>query len=108
MPRRTSSQHWRRLVVVITGCVAFSAALAQEMDHAEHMHAMPGLLGSYSMTQEASGTSWQPQSTPMPSPSIHLMPGEWMVMGHGSAYFIYDHAGGDRGGDKWMSTNMLM
>ena len=32
------------------------------MDH--HMHAMRGMLGSYPMSREASGTAWQPESTP--------------------------------------------
>src|SRR4051794_11745080 len=36
------------------------------MDHSAHMQ-MPGFLGK-SMSREASGTAWQPESTPMPSP----------------------------------------
>ena len=71
------------------------------------MHTMPGLLGP-SMSRESSGTAWQPESTPMPDPMIHIMSDGWMLMGHGDAYLIYDHAGGDRGGDKTISTNMFM
>ncbi len=73
-----------------------------------HMMTMPGLLGP-SMEQESSGTAWQPQSTPMLSPIIHIMSDNgWMWMAHGNAYMIYDHQGGDRGGDKNISTNMFM
>jgi hypothetical protein len=96
------------------------------MEHMEHAHptseqvgeqadahamSMPGVFGDYDMSREASGTSWQPQSTPMTQPMLHFMsadPRGWMWMAHGDAYAIYDHAGGDRGGDKWISTNMFM
>jgi len=76
-------------------------------EHPDHEHTMVGLLGP-SMPREASGTAWQPDSTPMPYPMIHIMQDGWMIMGHGDAYLIYDHAGGDRGGDKTISTNMFM
>src|SRR5689334_655464 len=84
----------------------FLAALVPQafaQDHDMHdmggMHEMPGLIWS-SMSLESSGTSWQPASTPLPYPMIHIMSGGWMWMLHGNAYAIYDHAGGDRGGDK--------
>jgi len=78
-----------------------------EMSATPVMPDMPGLLG-LSMSRESSGTSWQPQSTPLPHPMVHVMADGWMIMGHGDAYLIYDHAGGDRGGDKTISTNMFM
>jgi hypothetical protein len=71
------------------------------------MPEMPGLIWS-TMSLESSGTSWQPASTPMPYPMIHIMSGDWMWMMHGDANLIYDHAGGGRGGDKTISTNMFM
>lgn len=67
---------------------------------------MNGMLGSYPMTREASGTSWQPESSP--HDGIHFMSGEWMGMAHGFANFIYDDQGGTRGDDKFFSSNMLM
>ena len=83
------------------------------MDHSahdamagEHSMQMPGMLGNYSMSRESSGTAWQPQSTPMEGK--HFMSGDWMLMAHGFADFIYDSQGGDRGSDKLISTNMLM
>ncbi len=69
-------------------------------------HQMKGMLGTYPMAREASGTSWQPDSTP--HQGINFMRGEWMGMIHGYADLIYDDQGGDRGDDKVFSTNMLM
>lgn len=68
---------------------------------------MPGLL-SPSMAREASGTAWQPDSTPLPYPMIHLMHDDWMLMAHGWAYLNYASAGGDRGDEKFFSSNMFM
>src|SRR4051794_24936364 len=59
---------------------------------------MAGALGSYPMSREASGTSWQPENTP--TEGLHSMAGNWMVMWHGSLNLVYDHQGGLRGGDK--------
>src|SRR4051812_33878709 len=72
------------------------AAPATSADHPDHsMNMMSGMLGDYSMTREASGTSWQPQSTPMAGK--HFMLGDWMMMAHGFIDIIYDSAGGERG-----------
>ena len=68
--------------------------------------AMPGMLGSASMQEEASGTSWQPEATPMQG--IMLMSGAWMTMIHGSVNAVYSHQEGPRGGDSLFSSNMLM
>src|SRR5262249_1774961 len=69
-------------------------------------HAMPGALGTYSGMRDASGTSWQPESSTMEG--IHGTLGDWTTMLHGSADFIFDHQGGPRGDDKWFSESMLM
>src|SRR5580765_6321521 len=53
-----------------------------------------GALGSYSMTRDASGTSWQPDSSPMEG--IHSLYGDWSTMVHGFIAGIYDHQGGSR------------
>src|SRR3954466_1862541 len=74
------------------------------MDHA--MHAMRGMLGAYPMTREASGTAWQPESTP--HEGFHTSWNGWDLMTHGFANLIYDHQGSDRGGTKTFSENMLM
>jgi hypothetical protein len=68
--------------------------------------AMHGAFGAYPMTREASGTTWQPEATPMDG--VHLMAGDWMAMWHGHANLVYDHQGGPRGGDKTFAASMLM
>lgn len=67
---------------------------------------MNGLYGRYDMTRESSGTSWQPDSTPMMG--VHGMHDGWMTMLHGSADAIYDDQGGARGDSQTFSTSMLM
>jgi hypothetical protein len=68
--------------------------------------AMHGAFGPYPMTREASGTSWQPDATPMDG--VHLMAGDWMAMWHGHVNLVHDHQGGPRGGDKAFAASMLM
>ncbi len=67
---------------------------------------MNGSYGSYPISREASGTSWQPDSTP--HEGLHIMSGDWMVMVHGYADGIYDRQGGPRGQEKGFSESMLM
>ena len=74
------------------------------MDHS-HMF-MPGMYGPYSMKREASGTSWQPETTP--HDGLHVMAGDWMVMAHGYAVGVYDRQGGPRGAELGFSASMLM
>jgi hypothetical protein len=68
--------------------------------------AMNGALGPYSMTREASGTSWQPDSTP--HEGVHVMSGDWRLMIHGYADAVYDRQGGPRGDSKLFSESMFM
>jgi hypothetical protein len=70
------------------------------------MSMMPAALGSGSMMREASGTSWQPDATPMQGISGQI--GGWSTMVHGQIFGIYDHQGGPRGGDQTFSESMLM
>jgi hypothetical protein len=67
---------------------------------------MPGMYGSYAMSREASGTSWQPDSTP--DAGVMGMGAGWHTMVHGFLDAIYDHQGGPRGDDKSFSASMLM
>jgi hypothetical protein len=80
----------------------------KNMPGMEHMHgmAMPGMLGPYGMSREASGTAWQPESTP--HTGIHTMSNGWHLMTHGFANLVYDRQGGPRGDSKTFSENMLM
>lgn len=76
------------------------------MSHDHQSMEMKALYGNYPMTREASGTSWQPDSTP--HGGIHFMKEDWMFMVHGYATAIYDFQEGDRGDEKFFGSNMLM
>jgi hypothetical protein len=77
------------------------------MSHAAHgAHSMQGLLGPYSMAREASGTSWQPDSSLMEG--LHFAGGAWSFMAHGFADLAYDHQGGPRGDEKVFGPTMGM
>jgi hypothetical protein len=67
---------------------------------------MTGAFGPYAMSREASGTSWQSESTP--DGGLHFMAGPWMLMAHGYLDAIYDNQGGPRGNDKAFSASMGM
>lgn len=67
---------------------------------------MTGMFDFYSMERDASGTSWQPDTTPMEG--IMAMDGGWSYMLHGFATFNYNHQTVPRGEDHFFSTNMLM
>lgn len=89
-----------RFLVMLLLC-----ALAQAAEADPGMQ-MPGTFGSYPMTREASGTSWEPDSTPLMG--IMSMDSGWMTMGDGYVNQVYDHQGGPRGGDKNFSESMAM
>jgi hypothetical protein len=72
----------------------------------EHGMQMQGFFGPYSMTRDASGTSWQPDSTPMGG--YQVMKGPWMVMTHAFADLVYDDQGGPRGENKLYGPTMGM
>lgn len=69
-------------------------------------HMMAGETGAYPMTRDASGTAWQPDSTPMEG--LHGALGDWSAMLHGYINGVDDNQGGPRGGDKSFSESMLM
>jgi hypothetical protein len=77
----------------------------KESDGVPHM-SMHGMYGLYPMTREASGTSWQPDSTP--HEGLHNMGETWMTMAHGFAYLVHDKQGGPRGESKTFVPNMGM
>ncbi|MFI5316952.1 MAG: hypothetical protein ACHQ6T_14725 [Myxococcota bacterium] len=64
-----------------------------------------GPLG-ISEQRSASGTAWQPDSTPMNA--VHFMADDWMLMVHGLAFAGYDYQNTRRGGDQLFSTNWGM
>ncbi|MGN6410191.1 MAG: hypothetical protein ACTHK9_01810 [Nitrobacter sp.] len=67
---------------------------------------MPGFLGPYMMAREASGTSWQPDTSP--HEGLHQQFEAWSVMTHGSINLNYDRQPGPRGAEKTFVSGMLM
>lgn len=68
--------------------------------------AMSGALGPQPMTIEASGTSWQPESTP--HEGLHVHRGDWMLMAHGQLDLVTTAQGRPRGGQKNFVTGWGM
>lgn len=83
-----------------------TAPRAAEPDTDASGSGMPGLYGAYTMQREGSGTSWQPDTTPMSG--MHAMRDDWMTMVHGFVDVIYDDQGGPRGATQSFTTSMLM
>jgi mono/diheme cytochrome c family protein len=79
-----------------------------QMDHGGHAGMMMPLNGGpfMSMAAVGSGTSLMPASSPMNM--WHWMPGDWMLMVHGSVKTGFDSQGGPRGVDKAESQNWFM
>ena len=98
-PRRSS------FLLIMTLSIAPVVSAAQEAGTPHH-HAMQGMYGPYPMEREASGTSWQPDSTP--TEGMHVMKKDWMLMLHGFADTVYDHQGGPRGDSKFFGPTMIM
>ena len=68
---------------------------------------MPGMAAMAAMDmRDASGTAWQPASSPMEG--AHFAAGGWRLMAHGFVTAIHDDQGGPRGGSKTFSTSMAM
>lgn len=70
------------------------------------MGEMKSALGPYSMSREGSGTSWQPDATPMMGQ--HMMKDDWSLMAHGYVNVLYDKQTGPRGDNKAFTESMLM
>jgi hypothetical protein len=73
---------------------------------AGHDHQMKAFLGPYPIAREASGTSWQPDSSP--HQGIHASYGDWSLMWHALLNGVYDKQGGPRGGEKTFASGMVM
>ncbi len=75
-------------------------------EHEAAGHAMTGALGSYPMSREASGTSWQPDAGR--HQGVHLSTGGWTLMGHALLNGVYSWQEGPRGDEKAFVSGMLM
>lgn len=74
--------------------------------HGAGAHNMASAFGPYAMTRDASGTSWQPDTSLHEGISQKL--GDWSVMSHGAINLVYDRQGGPRGASKTFASGMLM
>ena len=105
------------LQFTLTSCLLLfgftTGAACQEMMQGMHgsagMSGMQGFYGAYPATRESSGTSWQPDATPMEG--LHFMsetdPNDYSMV-HGFINLVDDHQGGPRGRNKIFSSSMLM
>jgi hypothetical protein len=102
-----------RIVFAALLCAAASAS-AQHEGHSHHGAApQAGVMPTEQtaelalpMTRNPSGTSWQPDATPMRG--VHFGVAGWSFMVHGAASVGFDDQFGNRGGDRFLSTNWLM
>jgi hypothetical protein len=99
--------------VAATASLAVSTADAQTTGmaggvpmHVMTMDDMTSAFGAYPMSREGSGTSWQPDATPIDM--LHVMNSGWALMMHGYASFIEDRQTGPRGDSRAFSESMLM
>ncbi|MFA5275655.1 MAG: hypothetical protein WC417_02040 [Candidatus Omnitrophota bacterium] len=92
-----------KLTAILAGFISLIFVLPV---FAQHEHMMTGMYGQYPMTREASGTSWQPDSTPLQG--LNFMHKEWMLMMDAHVDAIYDKQNGKRGDEKTFSTSMFM
>ena len=115
---------WSSLVsagmVLLTILIGSARARAQtpsaqdgvsQEDRRHDMANMPGMQHDAShdanmSSREGSGTSWQPDETPMYA--LHATANGWTLMAHGSAFLQYLHESGNRGSDQTGSINWLM
>lgn len=96
------------LAALLSAALLSSAAPAQEMDHGAMGHDIgppAGDLRAMDM-RDASGTAWQPESSPMDG--VHFAAGGWRLMAHGFVTAIHDDQGGPRGDAKTFSSSMAM
>jgi len=111
----------KRFMPALLFCLAVSTqAVAQmpgmQMPESSHQHAHPDpesaaqsdapvFIGSI-VQHGTSGTSAEPNSTPIPM--FMTMRGKWMLMFHGVAFLNAVQQTGPRGADKLFSTNWFM
>jgi hypothetical protein len=98
------------LPLAALAALAASESPAQESHDAHAGHAMSapmtGALGGYPMSRDASGTAWQPDSTP--HHMGHVMRGDWSLMGHTLLNGVYSWQDGPRGDEQVFLAGMVM
>jgi hypothetical protein len=69
-------------------------------------HAMTSPLGSWPMSRDASGTSWQPDASI--HGGVHAVHGDWTAMSHALLNLVWDRQDGPRGDEKTYVAGMVM
>lgn len=69
-------------------------------------HSMTSALGSWPMSRDASGTSWQPDASV--HGGIHSTSGDWTLMSHALLNLVWDRQEGPRGDEKTFAAGMVM
>ena len=120
-------RHWIAIFVFLLSYPTLAAA-QQDGKKADDMQNMPGMAGMQmpgmnmggndlmtmhpeTFLQEivrhaGSGTSAEPDSTPVPM--LMKTEGKWTLMFHASAFVLDEQQSSPRGGDKFFSTNWFM
>lgn len=94
-----------RFVVLLSASLVGESVASAQNEHAMDMEEMTGPLG-IPLTREGSGTSWQPDASPMAA--IHARAAGWLFMVHGNVFLNYDVQGSARGDSQVDSINWLM
>lgn len=101
--------HSRPPATVALSCLCALSIACPATARGDPLHAsdgpMTGVLG-LPMAREGSGTSWQPDASPMPATQWQI--GGWSLMLHGSVFVDYDAQGSVRGDSQVDSINWLM
>ena len=92
-------------------CAGAARAMAQEPADPHAGHQMPHAEGTRvtrwpSMARDGSGTSWQPDDSPMYA--FHASRAGWQLMAHENLFVQYLHESGTRGADQGGSINWFM
>src|SRR5207248_10226528 len=71
-----------------------------------HMNMQPETFIETVVHHGSSGTSVEPNSTPVPM--LMTLRGNWALMFHANVFVLDEQQSGERGGDKFFSTNWFM
>jgi hypothetical protein len=107
-------------IAVLSFLLSCGVAVAQEPGKQDDMQSMPGMkMGPESqmniapetfvqeiLAHDTSGTSAEPDSTPVPM--LMRTKGAWMLMFHANLFLLDEQQSSARGGDKFFSTNWFM
>ena len=97
---------YKRCVVLLLGMSGFAAAQQHEMSMPMKMDGKASTFTGSIEMHGTSGTSSEPDSTPMPM--MMTMHDDWMLMFHGVAFVNDIQQTSPRGEDKFFSTNWFM